>query len=200
MKTSDATIGSKHNAGIATAISARFEIHFIYPASGVMLCCLLFSHLVLVRLVVFALSRYFGYTCLHVFGSCFFPWDLGRVTRRFLGLHIFGWCIFFLGTSVGFFFHLAGSCVFFNSQLSHFLHVKFLAVFYFGLMRLFMEGFLSEGYLCEFQRRARVAVCARGYLCESQRKEIGLLCAPRDICVNPREKRSGCCVRPGISA
>ena len=31
----NATIGSKHNAGIATASSARFEIHFIYPASGV---------------------------------------------------------------------------------------------------------------------------------------------------------------------
>ena len=35
VKTSDATVGSKHNAGIATGSSARFEIHFIYPASGV---------------------------------------------------------------------------------------------------------------------------------------------------------------------
>ena len=35
VKTSDATVGSKHNAGIATASSVRFEIHFIYPASGV---------------------------------------------------------------------------------------------------------------------------------------------------------------------
>ena len=80
----------------------------------------------------------------------------------------------------------------------------------------------AQGYLCESQKkrkkkkrlgccvrpgisvwipkkRDRVAVCAQGYLCESQRKEIGLLCAPRDICVNPKGKRSGCCVRPGIS-
>ena len=72
------------------------------------------------------------------------------------------------------------------------------------------------------KKRDRVAVCVQGYLCESQRKEIGLLCAPRDICVNPKKKkkkkreigllcapgdicvnpkvkRSGCCVRPGIS-
>ena len=119
-KTSDANIGSKHNAGIATASSARFEIHFIYPASGVMLCLLVifaFSFgaaccfrfipvfwvhvFACIRFVFFPLGPWAGFTSVFGFACIwlvyFFPWDLGRLS-----------------------FHLAGSCVSFNSQLSHF--------------------------------------------------------------------------------
>ena len=80
MKTSDAAIGSKHNAGIATASSARFEIHFIYPVSEVMLSLL----------VIFAFS--FGAACCFRFIPVFW-------------VHVFA-CIrfvfFSLGTSSGF--------------------------------------------------------------------------------------------------
>ena len=65
-------------------------------------------------LVTFAFSfggtfcfRFIPIFWVHVFACIrfvFFPWDLGRFSRRFLFLHVFGWCIFSLGTSVGFHF------------------------------------------------------------------------------------------------
>ena len=105
MKTSDATICSKHNAGIATPSSVRFEIHFIYPASGVYGLCLL---------VPFAFS--FGAACcfrfipvfwVHVFACIrfvFFPLGPRAVfTSGFVFACI--WLVHFsLGTSVGFHF------------------------------------------------------------------------------------------------
>ena len=99
-----------------------------------------------------------------------FPFSFGAACCfRFIPVfwvHVFAWFVLFPLGPRAVFISFGGILCFFQFAVVTFLHVKFLAVFFFGLMWLLMEGFLSE---------------------------------PRDIYVNPKDKRSGCCVRPGIS-